>query len=174
MCSSDLVSLANSAALIARPETHGDWVRPGIMLYGDNPLRTRHELPLWQAMTLRSRVVAIREIDTGESVGYNGRWTSARPSRIGTIGIGYGDGYPRHVCSGTPVLINGLRAPLVGRVSMDSLTIDVTGCGHVSAGDEVILWGPELPAAMIAECADTISYELFTSVTQRVMRHYDE
>jgi alanine racemase len=100
------ISLANSAALISRPDTHGDWVRPGIMLYGINPLQSSEDLPLRSVMTLRSRIIAIREIEAGERVGYNERWTSVRQSRIGTVGIGYGDGYPRHARSGTPVWIN--------------------------------------------------------------------
>jgi alanine racemase len=172
-CSNAKVSLANSAALIARPETHGDWVRPGIMLYGENPLST-HQLPLRAAMKLRASVVATRDIGIGESVGYNARWTSARPSRIATVGIGYGDGYPRHARNGTPVWINGDLASLVGQVSMDSLTLDITDCGHVSVGDEAILWGPELRASTVAEHANTISYELFTSLNSRVSREYRE
>jgi alanine racemase len=166
------VSLANSAALITRPETHADWVRPGIVLYGENPLGAHHHMPTRAAMTLRAHVIAIREIGSGESVGYNGRWTSAKPSRIGTVGIGYGDGYPRHARNGTPVWVRGDLAPLVGQVSMDSLTVDLTDCGHVAVGDEAMLWGPELPAATIAKHADTIPYELFASLTSRVSREY--
>jgi alanine racemase len=166
------VSLANSAALITRPDTHADWVRPGIMLYGSNPVRASHDVRLRAAMTLHARVIAIRDIGAGESVGYNSRWTSARPSRIATIGIGYGDGYPRQVGNGTPVLLDGCMAPLVGRVSMDSLTVDVTDCERVAVGDEATLWGPELPVATIAEHARTISYELLTSLRPRVTREY--
>jgi alanine racemase len=166
------VSLANSAALIARPETRADWVRPGIMLYGDNPFGPRHPVPLRAAMTLRAHIIAVREIGAGESVGYNGRWTSARQSRIATIGIGYGDGYPRHARNGTPVWINGQLAPLVGQVSMDSLTVDATDCRHMAAGDEATLWGPELAASVVAEYANTIPYELFTSLQRRVGREY--
>jgi alanine racemase len=166
------VSLANSAALIAHPETHADWVRPGIMLYGDSPLAGCHPVPLRAAMTMHARIIAVREIGTGESVGYNERWTSVRASRIATVGVGYGDGYPRHAPNGTPVWIDGQLASLVGQVSMDSLTVDVTDCGHVTVGDEAILWGPELPAAIIAECAQTIPYELFTSLHHRVSREY--
>jgi alanine racemase len=164
------VSLANSAALIANPATHADWVRPGIMLYGENPIGARCPVSLRAAMTVRARVIAIRDLEVGESVGYHARWTAARPSRIGTVGIGYGDGYPRHARNGTPLRINGHLVPLVGQVSMDSLTVDLTECGPVSVGDEAILWGPELPAAAVAECANTISYELFTSLNQRVPR----
>jgi alanine racemase len=165
-------SLANSAALIARPDTHADWVRPGIMLYGDNPHGSRIPLPLRPVMTVKAHVIAIRNIGVGEPVGYGGQWVSARPSRIGTVGIGYGDGYPRHACNGTPVWINGQLVPLVGTVSMDSLTVDLTEHVEVRVGDEAVLWGAELPAVTVAESANTISYELFTSVQQRVNREF--
>lgn len=165
-------SLANSAALIARPATRRDWVRPGIMLYGDNPLADSHPLPLRPVMSLRARVLAVRDLAIGECVGYNATWTAARPSRIAAIGIGYGDGYPRHAPNGTPVWINGQRAPLAGRVSMDSITVDVTDCGAVAVGDEAELWGTGLPAAEVARHAGTISYALFTGVTTRVTREY--
>jgi alanine racemase len=166
------VSLANSAALLCRSETHADWVRPGIMLYGDNPVGARRPVPLRAAMTLCARLIAIRDIGIGEAVGYNSRWISGCPSRIGTVGIGYGDGYPRHAGNGTPVWVREQSVPLAGQVSMDSLAIDLTACGRVAVGDEVGLWGAELPAATIAEYAGTISYELFTSLTQRVEREY--
>jgi alanine racemase len=168
------VSLANSAALISRRETRADWVRPGIMLYGDNPFGPAHSLRLRAAMTLSARVIALREIGLGESVGYGGTWTSSRRSRIGTIGIGYGDGYPRHASNGTPVWINGHLASLVGQVCMDSLMIDLTDCGRVSVGDEAILWGTELPCATIARHAATISYQLLTSIQDRVTREYTD
>lgn len=165
-------SLANSAALIARYDTHADWVRPGITLYGCTSLAPAYDLPLRAAMRLSAHIVAVRHIEAGESVGYDGRWISARRSRIGTVGIGYGDGYPRHARDGTPVWINGQLVPLVGRVSMDSLTIDLTNCERATVGDEVVLWGAELPAAAVAEHAETISYQLFTSVQRRVTREY--
>jgi alanine racemase len=168
------VSLANSAALICRADTRADWVRPGIMLYGDNPLEGPDALGLRAAMRLTSYVIAIRHVATGESVGYDCTWTATRNSRIGTIGIGYGDGYPRHARSGTPVWINGRVAPLIGRVSMDSITIDLTDCGPVQVGDEVVLWGPELPVATIARHAGTISYHLLASLQARVTRNYIE
>ena len=167
-------SLANSAALISRPDTHADWVRPGIMLYGINPFGASRPLPLLPAMTLKARIVAIREIPPGEHVGYNSRWLSLRASRIGTVGVGYGDGYPRHAGNGTPVLVNGVQAPLVGQVSMDSLTVDLTDIEQVDVGDEVTLWGSGLSAAVVAEFSNTIAYELFTSVNQRVSREYFE
>jgi alanine racemase len=166
------VSLANSAALITRPETRGDWVRPGVMLYGVNPIGTMCPLKLTPAMSLSARVIAIREIERGEQVGYNGRWVSAHPSTIATVGIGYGDGYPRQAPNGTPVLVNGNLASLVGQVCMDSLMIDVTNCGRVNPGDEVCLWGTEVPVELIARQAQTIAYQLLTSLHQRVNREY--
>lgn len=165
-------SLANSAALIVRPETRTQWVRPGIMLYGENPVSARYSVPLRPAMSLHARIVSLRKIGPGEAVGYNERWRSTRFSRVATVGVGYGDGYPRHAHDGTPVLVDGQKAPLIGRVSMDSLTVDVTDCEHVSVGDEVMLWGDGLPASTIAECADTIPYELFTSLQKRVDREF--
>jgi len=165
-------SVANSAALISKAETRVDWVRPGIMLYGSNPVGTSSEIRLLPAMTLRARVIAIRDITTGESVGYNERWTSSRTSRIATIGVGYGDGYPRHARSGTPVWLHGNIAPVVGRISMDSMTVDLTDHPGASVGDEATLWGAELPAATIAECAGTIAHEVLTSLSQRVNREY--
>ena len=164
-------SLANSAALITRPEVHADWVRPGIMLYGDNPV-VSHSVAVRPAMTLVARVIAVRDIGAGESVGYNGCWTSSRPSRIATLGLGYADGYPRHARIGTPVWINAMLAPLVGRVSMDSLGVDVTDCERVSIGDEAVLWGPQLPASIVAKHCDSISYALLSCVTGRVEREY--
>jgi alanine racemase len=165
-------SLANSAALISKAETRVDWVRPGIMLYGCNPFDTSSDIRLHPAMTLRARVIAIRDVKAGESVGYNERWTSGRSSRIATIGIGYGDGYPRHVRSGTPVWLHGDVAPVVGQISMDSLTVDLTDHPGASVGDEATLWGAELPVAIIAECAGTIAHEVLTSLSQRVDRQY--
>ncbi|MGA8707306.1 MAG: alanine racemase [Steroidobacteraceae bacterium] len=166
------VSVANSATLIARPALRSGWVRPGIMLYGDNPLAAAHPLPLKPVMQLRARVLAVRAIPAGDSVGYDGCWTATRASRIATLGIGYADGYPRHVPNGTPVWINGATVALVGRVSMDSITIDVTDCGGIAVGDEAVLWGPELPAAVIAEKASTATYQLFTGIGRRVTREY--
>jgi len=166
------VSIANSAALISLPQGRADWVRPGIMLYGDNPLATTHSLPLRPVMSLRARVLALRHIGKGEPVGYSARWRSERGSLIATLGIGYGDGYPRHAPSGTPVWINGRRASLAGTVSMDTISIDVTDCPGVEVGTEAELWGEELAAAEVASHAGTISYELFTGLGSRVLREY--
>ena len=170
----ELKSLANSAALISCPDTHCNWVRPGIMLYGADPL-SKPVLPhgsLRPAMTLRSRLVAINEIAAGESVGYGQQWHAPQAARIGTVAIGYADGYPRHAVNGTPVLVAGHRASLVGRVSMDFITVDLTGLPEVATGDEVVLWGDGLPVEEVAAMADTISYQLLAGVQQRVNYRY--
>jgi alanine racemase len=169
-----LRSLANSPGLLGWPAARADWNRPGLMLYGQSPFGGGHleADKLLPVMTLRSEVMAVREIAAGESVGYANAWTAARPSRIATVPVGYGDGYPRHAESGTPVLINGQRAQLVGRVSMDMITVDVTGMGKVAIGDEVILWGDQLSANEIASHAATIGYEIMTRLQNRVPRVY--
>lgn len=166
-------SLANSAAILAHPASHGDWIRPGIMLYGGAPLlavaAAEHQLK--PVMTLASRVIAVRPLAAGEAVGYGASWRSSQATRIAVVAIGYGDGYPRHAPSGTPVLINGQRYPLAGRVSMDLITVAI-GDAAISEGDEAILWGEGLAASEIASCANTIDYALFCGVTARVARHY--
>lgn len=164
-------SLANSAAILAWPETHDQWVRPGIMIYGGSPFphRSAAELDLRPVMTLHSRVIAVRELTAGECVGYGATWQAERDTRIAVIAIGYGDGYPRHARSGTPVLVNGRRYPLVGRVSMDMITIDL-GQDEAKPGDDAVLWGDGLPVEEVAACAGTISYELFCKITARVQR----
>ncbi len=167
-------SLANSAGLIGWPETRADWNRPGIMLYGSSPFSVPHPdvdrlLPV---MTFKSAVIALRDILPGETVGYAATWKAERPSRIATVAIGYGDGYPVHAPNGTPVLIKGQRCPMVGRVSMDMITVDVTDLPDVAIGDEVILWGKGLSVNEIAACAGTISYELLTRMPRRTPRVY--
>lgn len=164
-------SLANSAGIVAWPAAHGAWVRPGIMLYGSSPLadRSAQELGLKPVMTLTSRLIAINPVSRGEAVGYGATWTAERDTRLGVVGIGYGDGYPRHARSGTPVLINGRLVPVVGRVSMDMITVDL-GDLPAKIGDTAVLWGEGLPADTVADHAGTISYELFCKVTRRVRR----
>jgi alanine racemase len=142
------------------------------MLYGANPLAQASPLPLLPVMTLSATVLAIREIAGGDSVGYNSTWTASQASRIATIGIGYGDGYPRHAVNGTPVLIRGQRAQLAGRVSMDTIGVDISQCQGISVGDDAILWGDGLPVTEVAACANTISYTLLTAVSARVARSY--
>ena len=123
-------------------------------------------------MTLKSAVIGVREIAVGESVGYGSCWTAERPSIVAIVAVGYGDGYPLQARNGTPVLVNGQRAPLVGRVSMDMITVDVTDLDAVAVGDEVTLWGPELSINEVAQCAGTIGYELITRMPLRTPRIY--
>lgn len=167
-------SLANSAALLTCPATHFDWVRPGIMLYGANPLvaALAENQQLHPAMSLVARLVEVREVAAGETVGYGAQWHAPQTSRIGTVAIGYGDGYPRHARAGTPVLVKGKRAALAGRVSMDFITIDLSQIPQARTGDEVVLWGGGLPVEEVAASAGTISYDLLTGVSNRVPRKY--
>jgi alanine racemase len=166
------LSMANSAALLAWPQTRVDWNRPGIMLYGLSPFAEPNDAAnkLIPAMDFESQVIALRNIASGESVGYGCTWTADRPSTIATVAVGYGDGYPRNAKSGTPVLINGSRAPLAGRVSMDLISVDVTDLSNVKIGDTAILWGKTLSANEVASWADTIGYELVTRMPKRVTR----
>lgn len=166
-------SIANSAALLAWPASRADWVRPGLMLYGLSPFEgdTGAALGLRPAMTLRTEVIAVKPVRAGETVGYGGTWRASRDTRMAVVAAGYGDGYPRSVPSGTPVLVNGRRAPVIGRVSMDMLTVDVTDLECIAAGDPVVLWGEGLPVEEIAARAGTIPYELVCGVSQRV--HHD-
>lgn len=168
------LSIANSAAVIAWQGSHADWIRPGIMLYGVSPFTDAVEVSrsLRPAMTLGSEVIAVREIPAGDSVGYGARWTAARPSVIATVAVGYADGYPRHATNGTPVFVGGEVVPLVGTVSMDMITVDVTDHPGVSIGDPVELWGSNLAVSEVAEHAGMISYELLAGVTSRVPRIY--
>lgn len=164
-------SLCNSAGILAWPAAHGAWVRPGIMLYGSSPFadRTAAELGLRPVMTLTSRLIAINPVQKGEPVGYGATWTAPHDTRIGVVAVGYGDGYPRHARNGTPVLVRGHQVPLVGRVSMDMITVDL-GDLPVGIGEHCVLWGEGLPADVVAAHADTLSYELFCKVTTRVRR----
>lgn len=167
-------SLANSAAILTIAAAHMDWLRPGIMLYGATPFAElgAAELGLVPAMTLTAQLIACRDVAVGESVGYGCSWRAERPSRIGTVSCGYADGYPRHAPSGTPVLVRGQRVALAGRVSMDMLTVDLTALPAARIGDEVQLWGAQLPVDEVARAAGTIGYELLSKITQRVPRRY--
>jgi alanine racemase len=149
-------------------------VRAGIALYGGSPIldRTAESLGLKPVMTLSTQVIALRAIESGVSVGYGATWRATRPSRIATLAAGYADGIPRHLPSGAPVLIAGRRAPLVGRVSMDMITVDVTDLPEVSVGSTAVLWGEGLPVDEVAAAARTISYELLCGVTRRVAFDY--
>jgi alanine racemase len=169
-------SVANSAGLIAWPEARTEWVRPGLMLYGLSPFphRSAASLGLEPAMTLSTRLIAVRNVHEGATVGYNGIWRAQRSSRVAIAAIGYGDGYPRGMHNGGPVLVNGREASVVGRVSMDMTAIDVTDHADVRVGDEVTLWGTGLPAERVAARADTIAYELVCRVSERVAREWKE
>ncbi|MCH9770247.1 MAG: alanine racemase, partial [Gammaproteobacteria bacterium] len=136
-------SIANSATIFNIPNAHVDWVRPGIMLYGVSPFaeKTGRDLNLKPVMTLRSKLIAINQLKKGAKVGYSGTWTCPEDMLVGVIAIGYGDGYPRHAQNGTPILINGTLCPLVGRVSMDLITVDLRDCMQAKTGDAVTLWG---------------------------------
>ena len=163
-------SVANSAGLLWRRDSHAEWVRPGIMLYGVSPFADQvgADLDLRPAMQLVSTVIALRTVRRGERVGYGGVWTAREDTRLAIVAIGYGDGYPRQLGSGAPVLARGRRAPLAGRISMDMIAVDVTLVPQVTVGDAVTLWGPELPVEELARIARTIPYELLCGVTQRV------
>ncbi|MBE8167806.1 MAG: alanine racemase [Shewanella sp.] len=163
-------SLANSAATLYWPQTQADWIRPGIALYGVSPvvgdLGSNHGLIA--AMELKSELIAIRDHNAGESAGYGAFWTAEQDTILGVVAIGYGDGYPRNAPEGTPILINGRRVPIVGRVSMDMLTVDLGIASQDNVGDEAMLWGRELPVEEVAEHIGTIAYELVTKLTPRV------
>jgi alanine racemase len=175
----NLRSLANSAALLRYPHAIGDWARPGIMLYGGSPfpqMRAAPELDLQPVMTLQSEIIAVQTLTTGESVGYGCTFTADQPMRVGVVACGYADGYPRHASTGTPVLVDGQRSRILGRVSMDKLCVDLTHLPHkVGVGGTVTLWGRAgegmdsvLPADEVATAAGTISYELFCALAPRV------
>lgn len=167
-------SLANSAALVALPESRSDWVRPGILLYGVNPFVAPHPVAaqLKPVMTLASRLLAVRTLAAGESTGYGGDWVAPAPTAVGIAAMGYGDGYPRHAPTGTPVLVRGRRTRILGRVSMDLVAVDLQPVAGAAAGDEVVFWGEGLPAWEVARHAGTIAYELFTGINPRVpVRH---
>jgi alanine racemase len=163
-------SLANSAALIRFPETRADWVRPGIMLYGCSPFtdRSAAALGLRPAMTLSSEVIAVQRLQAGERIGYGFSYEAAGDMTIGVVACGYADGYPRHAAAGTPVLVNGRRARIVGRVSMDMITVDVSDIADARIGAPVTLWGEGLSADEVAASAGTLSYELLCALAARV------
>jgi len=163
-------SLANSAGVLGWPTTRGDWVRPGLALYGATPFTSGHaeDFGLRPVMTLQSEVIAVKTVRVGETVGYGAAWRAERETRIAVVAAGYGDGYPRSTISGAPVAINGHRAPLVGRVSMDMVAVDVTELPAIATGDPVVLWGEGVPVEEVARCAGTIPYELLCGVSERV------
>ncbi len=163
------VSAANSAALLRYPQSVGDWVRPGIMLYGASPLATAaDDLGLAPVMTLRSRIIATQALSAGDSVGYGCRFVAPAPMRIGVVACGYGDGYPRHAPGGTPVLVDGRPTGTIGLVSMDMLTVDLTALPAAGTGSDVVLWGRGLPVELVASSSGTVSYELLCALKPRV------
>jgi alanine racemase len=168
-------SAANSAAVIRYPDSHGELVRPGIMVYGSSPFPGRSAAQLGLAVTQRfaASVIAINDVPAGGDVGYGATWRAPRDSRIGVVAAGYGDGYPRHAPSGTPVAVNGRRTELAGRVSMDMITVDLTDLPDTGVGDEVELWGDTVAVDEVAAASGTISYELFCQITERVERVID-
>lgn len=172
-CTADLPgpkTLANSAGIIAWSGSHADWVRPGVMLYGISPQANKNgsDFDLRPVLTLQSKLIAVNALHRGDAVGYGGIWTCPEDMPVGVVAIGYGDGYPRHAKNGTPVLINGVRCPLIGRVSMDMIMVDLRNCPQARINDQAILWGAGLPAEEVARFADTIAYTLLCGLSQRV------
>ncbi|AXE29171.1 alanine racemase [Chromobacterium phragmitis] len=166
------VSAANSAALLRHPDTHGDIGRPGIVLYGASPFEDRAgaELGLRPAMTLSADIIAVQQLQPGDAVGYGRRFIADRPMRIGVVACGYADGYPRIAANGAPAAIDGQACPLLGRVSMDMLTVDISRLPQAGVGSRVELWGPSAPIEKVAAAAGTISYELMCAAAPRVPR----
>jgi len=172
-------SLANSAATLrfaAQSAVRGDWVRPGIMLYGSSPDFPSHDIVHWDlqsTMTLRAQLIGVQELAQGATVGYGSLFAADRPMRVGVVACGYADGYPRVAPTGTPVLVDGVRTRLIGRVSMDMLAVDLTPVPAADVGSEVTLWGrgpsgSTLPIDEVACAAGTVGYELMCAVAQRV------
>lgn len=161
--------LANSAAVLMHPGVAADWVRPGIMLYGGTPGgKSARQFGLQPAMSLESEIIGIQRIVPGEAVGYGSRFIADKPMTIGVVACGYADGYPRHAPSGTPVMVDGQKTRIVGRVSMDMLNVDLTDIPHAHVGSKVELWGDTLPIDEVANAAGTIGYELMCAVAPRV------
>ncbi|BCE02585.1 alanine racemase [Marinicellulosiphila megalodicopiae] len=169
-----LVSMANSAGIFNYSESICDWVRPGIALYGASAIlnKSAESLGLLPVMELTAPIIAIRQVEKGESTGYGNIWTATKPTKIATVAIGYGDGYPRTCLQGTPVFVNQTRAELIGRVSMDLITIDVTDI-DVKLYDTVQLWGKDISVDEVASHCGTIGYELLTRITSRVQYIYE-
>jgi alanine racemase len=164
-------ALSNSAGLLGWPQARGNWIRAGGLLYGLSVVegKTGADFGFRPAMTLATRLVAINRITRGDRVGYGATWECPGDMDVGIAAIGYGDGYPRSARSGTPVRVGDAPAVVIGRVSMDLLTLDLRNTAAAKVGDEVTLWGPSLPVEIIAQHANTISYELTCGVTRRVL-----
>ena len=166
------ISLANSAAVLDLPATHGDWVRPGIMLYGASPFadRSARSLGLRPAMTLSSQLIAVQSLAPGDAVGYGSAFVADRPMRVGIVACGYADGYPRHAPTGTPIAVCGAPTRTLGRVAMDMLTVDLEPVPQATPGSPVELWGDQIAVDDVARAAGTIGYELLCAVAPRVAR----
>ncbi|BET96984.1 catabolic alanine racemase DadX [Xenorhabdus taiwanensis] len=163
--------LANSGAVLWHPKTHKDWVRPGVILYGASPSGKWHDIAdigLKPAMTLQSEIIAVHELPKGKKIGYGSRYTTQKPMRVGTVACGYADGYPRHAPTGTPVMVDGVRTRLLGAISMDMMTVDLTPCPQANIGSIAELWGKNLPVDEVANSAGTIGYELLCALAKRV------
>ena len=167
------VSLRNSPAILGWPQVPSDWVRPGIMLYGATPFEQAQALAaqLKPVMTLQSKIIGVRELPVGEPVGYAARFVAERPTRVGVVAMGYADGYPRHAPTGTPVAVDGQLTRIIGRVSMDMLTVDLTDLPQAGLGSRVELWGAQVLASDVAAQAQTIPYQIFCNL-RRVPRLY--
>jgi alanine racemase len=163
-------SLANSAGIFAHPQSHANVARLGICLYGATPFpdRTAESLGVVPAMTLASQLVAVQELAAGETIGYGGTFRVEKPMRVGVVACGYGDGYPRHAPSGTPVVVGGVRTRTAGRVSMDLLTVDLTPVPQAKVGTPVVLWGDGLAIDEVAVPSGTVGYELMCALAPRV------
>ncbi|OKP29366.1 catabolic alanine racemase DadX [Serratia fonticola] len=163
--------LANSAATLWHPQTQGEWVRPGVILYGASPSGNWQDIAdtgLQPAMTLSSKIIGIQQLQAGDRVGYGWRYAASGAQRIGVVACGYADGYPRHAPTGTPVWVDGILTHTVGSVSMDMMTVDLTPCPQATIGTDVELWGRKLPVDDVAAAAGTLGYELLTALAARV------
>ncbi|WP_017346322.1 catabolic alanine racemase DadX [Pantoea sp. A4] len=164
-------SLSNSACTLWHPEAHYDWVRPGIILYGASPSGEWQDIAetgLKPVMTLQSEIIGVQQLQTGDGVGYGYRYRASQPQRIGVVACGYADGYPRHAPSGTPVAVDGILTQVVGAVSMDMITVDLTPCPDAGIGSTVELWGNQVKIDQVAKAAGTVGYELMCALAPRV------
>ncbi|MGH8808566.1 MAG: alanine racemase, partial [Noviherbaspirillum sp.] len=162
-------SVCNSAAVLRHRELAADWVRPGIMLYGGTPGgQSAQAFGLRPAMSLESEIIGIQQVKQGDAVGYGSRFIADKPMTLGVVACGYADGYPRHAPSGTPVMLDGVKTGTVGRVSMDMMSVDLSGVPGARVGSKVVLWGESLPIDEVANAAGTIGYELMCALAPRV------
>lgn len=168
------ISMANSAGILGWPQSHATWNRPGIMLYGVSPFinSSANDHDLKPVMTLSSQLISVKKLKQGDTIGYGGTYVCEKDMTVGIVAAGYGDGYPRHAKTGTPVLVNNKRSCLLGRVSMDMICVDLSQQDTAQVNDSVILWGEGLPVEEVAESAATIAYELLCGVTSRVEFKY--